>query len=234
MSAVTPTCLVAITGGSGAGKTWLTARLARHWGASAACLAQDDFYRDQSHQLPAQRSRVNFDDPAALDWPEFRACLQALRAGRDTDRPAYDFHTHARRPDRPAVEARTVVFVEGLWLCHDPAVRELFHYRVYLRCPAELRLARRLARDVAERGRTSAGVRRQFRQTVEPMHMKYVEPQAEWADVVIDSPCPDAIIAAIHQAVRDRLAAGAKATPAPRRAAVEAFPPILGAIPTFS
>lgn len=180
--------LVGIAGGSGSGKTWLADWLRRLIGPRAAArLAQDDFYRDRSHLSPAQRARLNFDHPDALDWTAFESALADLRAGRACRRPVYDFTTHTRA-GTVALEPRPLVLVDGLWLLSHPSVRRRFDLTVFLRCPEGERLRRRIARDVAERARTLEAVRAQFRGTVAPMHRRYVEPQARWADVVIDYP----------------------------------------------
>jgi uridine kinase len=181
-----PALLVAIVGGSGAGKTWLAERLRVALGRQAARLSLDDFYRDRSHLPPARRARVNFDDPRAIDWAAVERVLRDLRVGRPASVPAYDFATHCRLPRARTLPTKPVVLMDGLWLLQRRQVRRLFALAIFIKCPARLRLGRRLARDVRERGRTRASVLRQFRETVEPMHRRFVAPQARWADVVLD------------------------------------------------
>jgi len=182
-----PTLLVAIVGGSGAGKTWLAEHLRTVLGRRrTARLSLDDFYRDRSHVPPARRARVNFDDPRAIDWPALECVLRALRAGRPARVPVYDFATHCRLARMKTLLPKPVVLVDGLWLLRRRSVRQLFALTVFMACPGRLRLSRRLARDVRERGRTRASVLRQFREIVEPMHRRFVAPQARWADVVLD------------------------------------------------
>jgi len=181
-----PALLVAIVGGSGAGKTWLAERLLAAFVRQAARLSLDDFYRDRSHVPPARRARVNFDDPRAIDWPAVERVLQVLRDGRPARVPVYDFATHCRLPRTKTLLPKPVVLVDGLWLLRRRTVRRLFALTVFIECPVRLRLRRRLARDVRERGRTPISVRWQFRETVEPMHRRHVAPQARWADVVLD------------------------------------------------
>ncbi len=183
--------LVAITGGSGAGKSWLADRLQRLFGAQAGRLLQDNFYRDRSHLSPAERSRINFDHPDALDWACFRETLEDLAAGREARVPAYDFSTHSRTAGSEAVEPRPIVIVDGLWLLHRPEIRRLFSLRIFVHCAEDERLRRRTARDTAERGRTEASVQEQFRETVAPMHRLFVDPQAGHADLVLPSPQHD-------------------------------------------
>lgn len=188
MSNPVPVRLIAIVGGSGAGKGWLVERLCRLLGDHACHLQLDDFYRDRSHLPLARRARLNFDIPAAIDWEGARRVLQDCRSGRATSLPRYDFSTHTRAGDRTGWEPRPIVLVDGLWLLRPPAIRALFDLRVFLDTPAELRRTRRLARDVAERGYTHEAIERQLRTAVLPMHARYVEPQRKWADVVLTQP----------------------------------------------
>lgn len=177
--------LVAIVGGSGSGKTCLAKRLQQSLGQNSIHLSLDDFYLDRSHLTPGRRARLNFDHPRAIDWPLFERVLRALRRGRGASVPEYDFATHSRRGAQRRVEPRPVVLADGLWLLRRPSVRRLFSLTVFLDCPATVRLSRRLARDVASRGRTRRSVIQQFRSTVEPMHRAYVEPQRRYAHIII-------------------------------------------------
>lgn len=188
MKTTAPARLVAITGGSGAGKSWLADRLQRLFGSQAGRITQDSFYLDRSHLSAEERSRLNFDHPDALDWACFRETLEALLAGRETRMPTYDFSTHCRGLGEQPVVPRPVMIVDGLWLLHHPEIRRLFSLSIYIPCPSEERLRRRLARDTAERGRTPESVHQQFNETVAPMHRLFVEPQARHANLVIPSP----------------------------------------------
>jgi uridine kinase len=176
--------LVAIVGGSGAGKSWLANTLAAELGAQAARLSLDDFYRDRSHLPPGRRARINFDDPRAIDWPGVERVLKKLSAGRTADVPCYNFSTHCRVRGRKVLEPTPVVLMDGLWLLRRPSVRKWFALRIFVECPMQTRLQRRLDRDMRERGRTRASVVAQFREWVQPMHARYIEPQVRHADVV--------------------------------------------------
>lgn len=182
------TKFIAITGGSGAGKTWLADRLQRVLGTTAARLSLDDFYLDGSSLPPADRAKVNFDHPDAIDWPFFEGVLRNCCDGRSTRVPRYDFATHRRLPFAAHFMPAPLVLVEGLWLLWQPQVHELFDLIIFLECPAQLRLARRLARDVAERSRSEESVRAQFKKSVAPMHDRFVAPQARWADLTLTTP----------------------------------------------
>jgi uridine kinase len=197
--------LVAIVGGSGAGKTWLADRLHRLLGEKGGRLSLDDFYHDQSLLAPSKRPQLNFDRPDAIEWPLFERVLQNYAAGRLARVPHYDFQTHCRVNGLTPVAPRPVVLVEGLWLLQPPAIRRLFSLKIFLECPEKVRLRRRLDRDVKERGRSPASVRRQFRDAVAPMHRRHVEPQARWADLVLRHPHTEAGIQQLHEAIWDLL-----------------------------
>lgn len=181
--------VVGVCGGSASGKTWLADRLAQRL-SGAVRLSVDSFYHDRSHLPPGRRARLNFDHPRAIDWVALERCLSRLRAGKAAEIPHYDFETHARRRGTETVPTAPVIIVDGLWLFRRPSLRRLMDLRVFLECPARVRLQRRLERDVRERGRTPADVRRQFAAQVEPMHGRFVEPQARWASLRLPFPLP--------------------------------------------
>ncbi len=186
--------LVAIVGGSGAGKTWLADRLQRLIGETTARLSLDDFYLDRSDVPPAEREQINFDEPQAIDWPCIEQVLRDCRRGQVARVPRYDFASHTRRPGPATWQLKPLILFEGLWLLHEPAIRQLFDLSVFIDCPETVRLARRLARDMRERGRTEASVCRQFQATVAPMHERHVAPQRAWADLVLDHPLDETAV----------------------------------------
>ena len=183
-----PPRLIAIVGGSGAGKTWLAGRLERALGGAAARLSLDDFYRDRSHLPPARRARINFDHPRTMDWPLVEQVLSQCRSGRAVALPRYDFATHTRLAQSRSLAPGKALLIDGLWLLRRRSVRRLFDLSIFVDCPAGLRLQRRLARDLRQRGRTAGSVKRQFRENVEPMHARFVASQRRLADVVVPQP----------------------------------------------
>jgi uridine kinase len=197
--------LVAIAGGSASGKSWLAERLRERLGARALRLSLDQFYRDLSHLPPGRRARVNFDHPRAVDWPAFVAALRALRAGRPARAPEYDFATHCRVGPPRRLAPRPCVLVDGLWPWRRPALRPLYALKVFLECPPETQLRRRLRRDVQERGRDPRSVRRQFREHVLPMQERFVTPQRRRADLVLRSPVSRATLAQLEARIREHL-----------------------------
>jgi len=179
---------IAVVGGSGSGKTWLAQELAAWLGEEATHLCLDHFYRDLSHLPEAERERVNFDDPAAIDWDALRSVMETLERGETAQAPVYDFAEHLRKPESAALDRRPFVVVEGLWLLHHEWLREKFAVSVFVDCPEDVRLLRRIERDVMARGRTEESVRRQFAEHVQPMHARFVEPQRERALRCVGSP----------------------------------------------
>lgn len=178
--------LVGLGGGSGSGKTSLARGIAAALGRErVAVLAHDAYYRDRSDLLPSERAYLNYDVPDALDQALFAAHLDALRRGQVVVPPRYDFVTHRRDGHGPPVEPREVVLVEGILLFHDPEVRQALDLRIFVDAPDAVRLARRIERDVAERGRSPESVIAQCRRTVLPAHARYVEPSRAAADLVL-------------------------------------------------
>lgn len=193
--------LIAITGGSGAGKTWLAGKLKDALAPNATCLSLDDFYLDRSNLTPKARMAINFDSPDAIDWPLFRAMLDDCRQGRVARIPSYDFTTHTRLPFVKSLVPTPVILVEGLWLLWQSQYCESFDLKIFLDCPVDLRLERRLARDTVERGRARESVCSQFWDTVAPMHEEFVAPQAAWADLVMQAPLRETQVAQLAEMI---------------------------------
>jgi uridine kinase len=189
-------------GGSGSGKTQLADELKAVLGPKAGRLSLDDFYLDRSHLSPAQRARINFDNPAAIDWPAFERILERCVRWRKCKAPRYDFPTHCRLRKSKTLRPSPIILADGLWLLRSPRIRRLFCLRIYLDCPAKLRLQRRLERDISGRGRSAKSALEQFRKTVEPMHRKYVAPQVRWADMVLPADWDDRDVQRLAKAIK--------------------------------
>lgn len=178
--------LVGIAGGSGSGKSALTAALGAALvplGVAHVCM--DAYYRDRGDLSPRDRERLNFDVPDAFDMERLVEDLRSLRRGRSVEPPRYCFVTHRRIGRGPAVTPADVILVEGILLLHDARIRDLLDLRIYLDAPGAVRLDRRIARDVRERGRTAESVHAQYRASTLPAHREHVEPSRAWADVVL-------------------------------------------------
>jgi uridine kinase len=197
--------LIAIVGGSGAGKTWLAKKLKAALEPDAVHFSLDDFYRDCSRIRPERRAKINFDHPRTIDWECMEKVLGDLRAGRATRLPQYDFKTHSRIRGKTALACKPMVLVDGLWLLHRRSLRRLFGLKIFIECPARTRRGRRLLRDLRSRGRTRASILQQLKNTVEPMHDRFVTPQRKWADIVLRHTCASADVRRLARQLREQL-----------------------------
>ena len=193
-------CLVGIAGGTGAGKSTVVRALLDRFGG--LCVDLDSYYLDRSAIRAEERSDINYDEPAAIDHTLLIEHLKRLRAGETIQKPRYSFHTHTRVGVETVASAR-LILVDGLFTLWWEEVRSLLDLKVFVDAPADLRLMRRIQRDVTERGRSLESVLRQYLQTVRPMHERYVEPTKIHADLVVtnervDEECTKPIIAAVQ------------------------------------
>jgi uridine kinase len=180
--------LVGVAGGSGSGKTALSRVLAGALGPEhVSMLCYDAYYHDRRELPAAERATLNYNVPEALDTPLFLDHLRTLRAGRAVRPPRYCFVTHRRIGEAAAVEPRRVLLVEGILLLHDAEIRHLLDLTFFLDVPDEVRLARRIARDTTEQGRTRRSVLSQFEATVGGAHARYVAPTKAFADVLLSN-----------------------------------------------
>jgi uridine kinase len=178
--------VIGIAGGTGSGKTTVAHKLAAAIPPGRCALIEHDaYYRDQGHLAPDARAAVNFDHPAALDSGLLAQHLAELRAGHPVDVPIYDFVTHTRKKETRRVMPAPVIVVEGILVFVEPLVREQLEVKVFVDTDADIRLMRRIRRDLEQRGRTFASVRDQYYATVRPMHLEYVEPSKRWADLIV-------------------------------------------------
>ena len=178
--------VLGVAGGTGSGKTSVAESILAAVGRERlAFLSQDSYYRDVAWEDEAQLHGHNFDHPAAIDSPLLVTHLRSLRRGEAVEVPVYDFVRHRRRAETVRVEPRPVVLVEGILLFVEPAVRGLLDFKIYVDTDPDVRLVRRLRRDIADRGRTMEDVLRQYLETVRPMHLEFVEPSKRWADVIV-------------------------------------------------
>ena len=178
--------LLGVAGGTGSGKTTVARSILESVGKERISLIQQDsYYRDIDWQSDAELRHHNFDHPAALDNDLMVSHLAALKAGHAVEVPIYDFVRHRRTPRTRRVEPQRVILVEGILIYVEASLRELLDFKIYVDTDADIRLIRRLGRDMTERGRTVETVLRQYMETVRPMHLEFVEPSKRWADVII-------------------------------------------------
>lgn len=204
---------VAIVGGSAAGKGTLACALARALPGRVARVELDAFYRDLSALPPARRAGWNFDHPRAMDWAAVQVVFDQLAAGRSAWLPVYDFARHVRLPAWRQVQPAPMILWDGLWLLDWSWMRRRFDFSIFVACDPATCLARRLARDVRERGRTPDSVRRQYWTQVLPLQRRWVEPQRWVADVVLRSPWSGGEFAALAERLAARGAALSPAAP---------------------
>lgn len=194
--------LIAIVGGSGAGKSWLAQQLEKAIGKKwIGRLSLDDFYKDRSHLTETARNRINFDHPRAINWRDLEKTMTACLANEPVQLPRYDFATHCSTPGLKPLNPKPLILIDGLWLLRRPSLRRLFSLSVFIECPAPLRLKRRVRRDARQRRRSSASVREQFAGTVLPMHERFVAPQARFAKIFLKSPIKKSDLAYVKRQV---------------------------------
>jgi uridine kinase len=181
-----PPILVGVAGGSGSGKTTVARALAASFRAEQVQIVlMDSYYRDRKGISLEERARINYDHPDAFDEPLLVEQLTALKAGRAVDAPVYDFTRHERAPDRVRVEPSRLIILEGILVLAVDAIRHLLDVKLFVDTAGDLRVLRRLRRDVAERGRTVDAVIDQYLTTVRPMHEAFIEPSRRHADLII-------------------------------------------------
>ncbi|MBZ0258343.1 uridine kinase [bacterium] len=177
--------IIGLGGGSGSGKTTLAQRWIEQSPTPVLLLSQDRYYRDLSHLKMDERCEINFDHPDALESELLAQQLSALKRNCEIQAPVYDFAQHTRINYETLTPA-PIVALEGTLIYAMPAIQPLIDYRIFVDCPADVRLLRRLRRDIAERGRTFAFSAGQWERTVKPMHQEFIEPHKARADLLID------------------------------------------------
>jgi uridine kinase len=178
--------IIGIAGGSGSGKSTVARRIASSLDApSVAFIDMDAYYRNFAHLPIEERRRVNWDHPEAFDWDLLIEQLERLRLGQSIDKPVYDFLTHTRGLQTEHLAAAPVVVIDGILLFSDERVRELCEVKVFVDADADIRLIRRIRRDLAERGRSLDEILDQYLSAVQPMHLQFVEPSKRYADVIV-------------------------------------------------
>ena len=178
--------LIGITGGTGSGKSTIADALYSNFSKDRITMIQQDmYYKDQSHLSMEERVKTNYDHPMAFDNDLLVEHLQKLIKGEAIEKPRYDFTIHNRAKDTTTVEPREIIIVEGILILEDERIRDLLDIKVYVDTDADIRILRRLVRDINERGRTDESVIDQYLKMVRPMHMEFTEPTKRYADIII-------------------------------------------------
>jgi uridine kinase len=178
--------VIGIAGGTGSGKSTVSRKLAAAIPSGrCAVIDHDAYYRDQSHLSPEERTRINYDHPDSLESTLLAEHLTKLRRGEAVDIPSYDFVNHTRAQLTRRVEPAAVLIVEGILVFTDAALRDQMDIKIFVDTDADIRLMRRIRRDLEQRGRSFASVRDQYYASVRPMHLQFVEPSKRYADLIV-------------------------------------------------
>ena len=177
--------VIGIAGGTGSGKSTVAGIISRKFRGEVTILRCDDYYKAQHHLSYEERCRINYDHPDAFDIPLMVEHLNMLKSGQPVDSPVYDFTIHDRSPETRRIEPGKVLIVDGILVLALAEVRGLMDIKIYVDTDADVRILRRIRRDVNERGRSLDSVITQYISTVKPMHEAYVEPSKRYADLII-------------------------------------------------
>ena len=178
--------VIGIAGGTGSGKTTVVNRIINSLPAGeVAVIPQDSYYKDSSHVPVEERSKINFDEPNAIEWPLLVEHLKQLREGKTVQMPTYSYITCTRQEETVEVRPSDVVIVEGILVLTDPILRNMMDVKVFVDADADDRLIRVIARDCIERGRTPQMVIDRYEDVLKPMHLQYIEPCKRFADLIV-------------------------------------------------
>lgn len=178
--------IIGIAGGTGSGKTTVVNKIIKSLPqGEVAVLSQDSYYKDSSHIAPEERSKINFDEPAAIEWTLLEEHLVKLKQGESVEMPTYSYITCTRQAETVLVEPRDVVIVEGILVLTQPELRNMMDVKVFVDADADDRLIRVIARDCVERGRTPMMVINRYQEVLKPMHDMYIEPSKKTADLIV-------------------------------------------------
>ena len=177
--------VIGIAGGSGSGKTTLLKNIIQAFGPAVTVISHDNYYKRHDEMTYEERCQLNYDEPAALETDLMVRQLEDLRNGKEILCPVYDFTVHNRSDETILIKPERVILVEGILIFENKELRDLMDIKIFVDADADIRICRRIKRDVNKRGRSLESVITQYQQTVKPMHEKYVEPSKKHADIVV-------------------------------------------------
>lgn len=178
--------LIGIAGGTGCGKSTITHEIYKSLPAeSITIIEQDSYYKDQSNLTFEERLKTNYDHPDAFDTELLMKHLSMLLEGESVDKPMYDFSIHNRKKETTRIEPKDIIILEGILILVEPELRNMLDIKIFVDTDADLRIIRRMQRDIKERGRTIESVIDQYINFVRPMHLEFVEPTKRYADIII-------------------------------------------------
>ena len=177
--------VIGIAGGTGSGKTTITRRLMQRFGGDVSVIYHDNYYKAHHNMPYEERCKLNYDQPEAFDTDQLIEAVRALKKGRSVICPVYDYSIHDRSDKTVTVKPASVIIVEGILIFENKELCSLMDIKVYVDTDADVRILRRIVRDVRDRGRSLESVVNQYLSTVKPMHEKYVEPSKRNADIIV-------------------------------------------------
>jgi uridine kinase len=177
--------IIGIAGGTGSGKTTLMKNIVSRFGDDVTVISHDNYYKRRDDLTYEERCEINYDEPAAFDTDLMIEHLARLRKGQTIECPVYDFTVHNRSNETLTIIPKRVIIVEGILIFADEGLRDLMDIKIFVDTDTDVRLCRRIKRDVNKRGRTLESVLTQYQTTVKPMHEKYVEPSKKYANIVV-------------------------------------------------
>ena len=178
--------IIGIAGGTGSGKTTVVSQIIEELPKDEVCvISQDSYYKDTSHLSYDERIKINFDHPSSIDFDLLVRHLKELKQGNSIEQPIYSFVEHNRTGETITTHPRKVIIVEGILILTNPEIRKLFDIKIFVHADSDERLIRRLKRDMAERGRDLEEVLNRYQTTLKPMHLQFIEPTKEYADIII-------------------------------------------------
>ena len=186
-----PKMIIGIAGGTGSGKSTLSDKLLETFSERAVLVRQDDYYKDNAHLTIEERAKLNFDHPDSIDFDLLETHLLQLKANQEIQVPVYNFCHHRREDHTTSVQPAEIIILEGILLFAVPQIRDLCDLKVFVETDDDIRLLRRMERDMSERGRDFESICHQYLATVKPMHDAFVEPSKRYADVIIPTLKPN-------------------------------------------
>ena len=199
--------IIGIAGGTGSGKTTVVEQIIQELDIlDIGVIYQDDYYKDLSHLSYEERTKVNFDHPRSIDFDLLVEQLKQLRSGESVKQPIYSFKEHNRTNRTKKLNPKKVMIVEGILLLNNPALRDLFDVKIYVHADSDERLIRRIKRDIEKRNRTLDEVIARYQNTLKPMHLEFIEPSKEFADIIIpNNKFNNVAIEVVRTLVREKL-----------------------------
>ena len=199
--------IIGIAGGKGSGKTTVVNQIIKQLPSDEVCvISQDSYYNETVNLSYEERTKINFDHPRAIDFELLVKHLKKLKSGETIEQPVYSFVTHNRTIDTVKTHPRKVIIVEGILILNNKALRDLFDIKIFVHADTDERLVRRVRRDISERGRDIDEVLNRYQDTLKPMHLQFIEPTKNFADIIIPNNKHNTVaIDVVRTVINDRL-----------------------------